>query len=251
MKFRLFEHSAGLTRRTVLLYAAGIFLVSQAVFLCGIDQPHHLYFDEGPYVRAALAYLRHEPPLNREHPPLAKWFMAQSIAVFGDTPLGWRYASAFFGSFSLVGLYLWGLALFGDHRPARWATVAAHSGHEPPPKDPRRSRLQRHRHRRQGIPQERKGENRAAPKAVRDRAEGNGADKEPGEGRRREGGLGRESPEDGAFRAENARPDQAGRKIGREKQVVDFEKRPRGEEEHQPPNGPRHRQAIKPGAAHS
>jgi len=44
--------------------------------------------------------------------------------VFGDDPLGWRYASALFGALSLVGVYLWALALFRDNRPALWATAA-------------------------------------------------------------------------------------------------------------------------------
>ena len=111
------------TRRGIWIFAVVILLVSQALLLHGIDQPRKLYFDEAPYVGAARAYLQQQPPLNRIHPPLAKWFIAQSIALLGDNPLGWRYAAACFGSLSLVGIYLWGLALFRDHRPALWATA--------------------------------------------------------------------------------------------------------------------------------
>ncbi len=125
MKARWFEPAGGLTGWYVLIGAAAVFVVSQGVFLWGIDQPRHLYFDEAPYVGAALATLQGQAPLNREHPPLAKGFIALGIRIFGDAPLGWRCASACFGSVALVGLYLWGLALFGDQRAALWAAAAA------------------------------------------------------------------------------------------------------------------------------
>lgn len=104
----------------------GIFLVSHVILLLGIDQPKTPYFDEVHYVPAARQLLHgigSQPLLNSEHPPLAKELIAAGIAMFGDTPLGWRYVSALFGSATLVGLYLWALALFSDDRAALWATV--------------------------------------------------------------------------------------------------------------------------------
>lgn len=105
---------------------AGIFVLSHLIFLIGIDQPKTPYFDEVHYVPAARQLLHgigSQPVLISEHPPLAKELMAIGMAIFGDTPIGWRYVSALFGSFALVGLYLWALALFDDEHAARWATI--------------------------------------------------------------------------------------------------------------------------------
>ena len=106
-----------------VLQIFAIVVVSQLVLLVGIDQPNQPYFDEVHYVPAARALLYHLDPINLQHPPLAKWLMALSMATFGDGPLGWRYASVLFGSLALAGVYAWALALFGDRRPALWATV--------------------------------------------------------------------------------------------------------------------------------
>ena len=57
------------------------------------------------------------------HPPLAKEFMALSIKVFGDKPLGWRYPSVVFGALAIVAMYLCGLALFRS-QGAALATAA-------------------------------------------------------------------------------------------------------------------------------
>jgi dolichyl-phosphate-mannose--protein O-mannosyl transferase len=110
--------------------AAGflIFLVGYFVLLIGIDTPDHPYFDETHYVPAARQLLQSHlaiPTLNLEHPPLAKELMAASIWLFGDNPFGWRTMSALFGALALTGVYLCGLALFGDRRPALWATAVA------------------------------------------------------------------------------------------------------------------------------
>jgi dolichyl-phosphate-mannose--protein O-mannosyl transferase len=112
-----------LNRKLVFVWAGGIFLASQAAFLIGIDQPAKYYFDEFHYIPAALAFVRHTPFINLEHPPLAKAIMALGITLFGDNPLGWRYFSTLFGSFSLVAVYLWALAVFRENRPALFATV--------------------------------------------------------------------------------------------------------------------------------
>ncbi len=102
-------------RRTALL-ASLIFVIAHFAFLAGIANPGKLYFDELHYVPAARQMLNggtSTPLLNPMHPPLAKQLIALSIDIFGDTPLGWRYASALFGALAIVGVYFCALALFG------------------------------------------------------------------------------------------------------------------------------------------
>jgi dolichyl-phosphate-mannose-protein mannosyltransferase len=100
--------------RTVLI-AVIIFVIAHFALLVGVSTPDKLYFDEVHYVPAAQQMLTADssaPRLNPMHPPLAKQLIAISIDVFGDTPLGWRYAGVVFGALALVGVYLCGLALF-------------------------------------------------------------------------------------------------------------------------------------------
>jgi dolichyl-phosphate-mannose-protein mannosyltransferase len=113
--------------RTVL-FAAVIFVVAHFAFLVGIAIPDKFYFDEVHYVPAARQMLsadKSAPQLNPMHPPLAKQLIALSIDVFGDTPLGWRYASVLFGALAIVGVYLCGLALFGAQSAAIAAAMIA------------------------------------------------------------------------------------------------------------------------------
>jgi dolichyl-phosphate-mannose-protein mannosyltransferase len=106
--------------------AAAIFVIAHLVLMIGITTPDKIAFDEVHYVPAAKQLLEkgpHEPLLNPMHPPLAKEFMAASIKVFGDNPLGWRYPSALFGALAIAAMYLCGLALFGS-QGAALATAA-------------------------------------------------------------------------------------------------------------------------------
>ena len=48
--------------------------------------------------------------------------MATGIALWGDRPIGWRFMSTLFGALTLVGMYLWGLALFGNQQKALTVT---------------------------------------------------------------------------------------------------------------------------------
>jgi dolichyl-phosphate-mannose--protein O-mannosyl transferase len=100
-----------------------LFLFSQALFLINIQYPKGHNFDESGYVPAAAQLLLMTGNRNWEHPPLAKLLMALGIKLFGDQPLGWRYMSTFFGSLTLVGMYLWALALFRDQRTALFAAL--------------------------------------------------------------------------------------------------------------------------------
>ncbi|MFN4020122.1 MAG: phospholipid carrier-dependent glycosyltransferase [Erythrobacter sp.] len=65
--------------------------------------PSAPYFDEVHYLPAARELLGlwndgHGEYLNREHPLLGKELIAFGIALFGDTPLGWRIMPLIFGT---------------------------------------------------------------------------------------------------------------------------------------------------------
>lgn len=109
------------------LVAAAIFMVAHVAFVVGIANPDKFYFDEVHYVPAARQMLTADASaaLNPMHPPLAKQLIALSIHVFGDTPLGWRYAGALFGALAIVGVYFCGLALFGRQSAAIGAAMIA------------------------------------------------------------------------------------------------------------------------------
>jgi dolichyl-phosphate-mannose-protein mannosyltransferase len=105
----------------VVAIAAAIFVAAHLLLMIGFTAPEKITFDEVHYVPAAKQLLEkgpHEPLLNPMHPPLAKEFMAVSIKVFGDSPLGWRYPSVLFGALAIVAIYLCALALFAAQGPA-------------------------------------------------------------------------------------------------------------------------------------
>ena len=83
----------------------GITLAICAVFLVAVlwrlTIPSQLYFDEIHYVPAARILLDLAGWPNAEHPPLGKLIIAASIALVGDTPLGWRLPSALAGAVAL------------------------------------------------------------------------------------------------------------------------------------------------------
>ncbi|UPJ41057.1 phospholipid carrier-dependent glycosyltransferase [Bradyrhizobium sp. 40] len=108
--------------------AVAIFLVAHLALLIGLTTPEKFVFDEVHYVPAArqmLAPAMSQPMLNPMHPPLAKELIALSIAVFGDTALGWRYPATLFGALAIVAIYLCGLALFAAQGPAIAAALIA------------------------------------------------------------------------------------------------------------------------------
>ena len=85
---------------------AMVFLVSLAILVVGISVAP-MTFDEPAYVGAARNLIAGTPSVNPEHPPLAKYFIALSIKLFGDHPFGWRFPSAIAGA--LVALAMFGL----------------------------------------------------------------------------------------------------------------------------------------------
>ena len=108
------------SRQQVLLASLLIFAFSLTFFLIGIGNTVKHSFDEFHYVPAAKQYLDWHETSNWEHPPLAKLLMAIGIGTFGDNPLGWRFMSTVFGALTLVGMFLWALALFEETGLALW-----------------------------------------------------------------------------------------------------------------------------------
>ncbi len=120
--------AAGVSRVRSGLVAAIVFLAAHLALLAGLTTPEKFVFDEVHYVPAARQMLGQAAPgplLNPMHPPLAKELMAVSIAIFGDSALGWRYPSALFGALAVVAIYLCGLVLFGNLSAAVAAAAIA------------------------------------------------------------------------------------------------------------------------------
>lgn len=97
-----------------------LYLLAQVFFLINIQFPRGQNFDEFHYVPSAKQFLELKENQNYEHPPLGKELMAVGIGLFGDRPIGWRFMSTVFGALTLVGMYLWALAVFRDEKTALW-----------------------------------------------------------------------------------------------------------------------------------
>jgi dolichyl-phosphate-mannose--protein O-mannosyl transferase len=110
-------------RRKILITCAVLFVFSQILFLINIQFPTNPNFDEFHYIPSAKQFLQLKPNQNWEHPPLAKELMAIGIGIWGDRPIGWRFMSTLFGSFTLLGMYLWAVALFRNQRIAVWVAL--------------------------------------------------------------------------------------------------------------------------------
>ena len=69
------------------------------------------YFDEIYHARTAYEFLQGTVPYETSHPPLGKLLMSVTVAIFGMTPFGWRFAGALAGILMLPGIYLLGKQL--------------------------------------------------------------------------------------------------------------------------------------------
>lgn len=101
-------------RVRLLLAAFCLGVLSLGLFLFRIGHPPVYLIDEGGYVQEARAFLSGLPDANPEHPPLAKILIAGGMKLFGDNPFGWRFASALFGSLTLVAIFFWTYLLLQD-----------------------------------------------------------------------------------------------------------------------------------------
>ncbi len=72
-----------------------------------------MYFDEVYFARSAENYVNHQIPNERTHPPLGKLIEATGVAVFGETPFGWRIMGVVFATLMIPLMYLLGKKLFG------------------------------------------------------------------------------------------------------------------------------------------
>lgn len=63
-------------------------------------------FDEIRYINAAQALTEQQLNQNWSHPVFVKWLIKNSIELFGNNPLGWRFPSITSGWISLLCLYV-------------------------------------------------------------------------------------------------------------------------------------------------
>jgi predicted membrane-bound mannosyltransferase len=86
----------------------GIALLSLILRLVNLGRPKGFVFDEVYYVDGARDFLAHGVEIAGSkaefvvHPPVGKWFIAIGIQIFGDNEFGWRFATAVFGTHSLL-----------------------------------------------------------------------------------------------------------------------------------------------------
>lgn len=79
--------------------------------------PHEKVFDEVYYATEAQEMLRYGYEDNRGymfivHPPLGKWLIAGTSAIFGNNSLGWRVAPAIAGVLSVIIVTRLGMRMF-------------------------------------------------------------------------------------------------------------------------------------------
>lgn len=115
------------TRKNVLT-ASVVGFFSWLLFWWNIDTPLKLNFDENHYIPAAKALLEGLRNQNWEHPPFGKYLIGIGLALFGDQPAGWRFASTVFGALTVSAFYLWSLALFQEVRQAALSTLFCVTG---------------------------------------------------------------------------------------------------------------------------
>ncbi len=101
-----------------LLFVAGLtILVGWWARVFDITFPNKRMWDEIYFPVFARDYLKGVPFFDL-HPPLGKFILAVSIAIFGDDPLGWRFMPAVFGCALVVLAAVFARRYFGDSVPA-------------------------------------------------------------------------------------------------------------------------------------
>ncbi len=95
-----------------------IALASLILRLFNIASIKTMIFDEVYYVDGARDLLKYGVEVSANgpefivHPPVGKWLIASGIKIFGDNPLGWRFATAFLGSLMILFVALIAHRLF-------------------------------------------------------------------------------------------------------------------------------------------
>jgi len=97
-----------------------ILLVTALIRFWNLGTPDKLVFDEVYYVDGAKDYLNggvetaNGEPEFIVHPPVSKWLIALGIQILGDSPAGWRFSAALFGTLSIILIYFVALRLFNS-----------------------------------------------------------------------------------------------------------------------------------------
>ncbi len=102
------------------LITAVVTAVAAGVRFWAIGWPHGKQFDEAYYATEAQEMLRYGYEDNRGymfivHPPLGKWLIGLSSAVFGDNEVGWRVAPAIAGTLAVLVLTRIARRMFGSN----------------------------------------------------------------------------------------------------------------------------------------
>ncbi len=87
------------------LVVCAVAIAILVIHLVNINNPPYILQDEKFYVPEAYLFLHGLPMLTPEHPPLAKWFIAFGIKLFGFNTVGWRIFPILFGVASIFIFY--------------------------------------------------------------------------------------------------------------------------------------------------
>jgi dolichyl-phosphate-mannose-protein mannosyltransferase len=82
---------------------AVVTLAAAVLLFVRLGTPGDIIFDEVYYVDDARSVLEQGVESGfAVHPPVGKWFIAASVALLGDTPVGWRAAGAAAGALTVL-----------------------------------------------------------------------------------------------------------------------------------------------------
>ncbi|HEX4473699.1 MAG TPA: phospholipid carrier-dependent glycosyltransferase [Polyangiaceae bacterium] len=103
------------SRQMTTALLCGLVLLGIVLRVHALAEPYLFTFDEELFARNAHRYLIRLQDLN-DHPPAGKFFIALGLILFGYGSLGWRFASLWFGIYTIAIGYWLGSALFRDRR---------------------------------------------------------------------------------------------------------------------------------------
>ncbi len=116
----------------------GILLIASLLRLTNLSHPRAYIFDEVYHAFTAKEYLHNRieawewwttPPegvaYEWTHPPVAKYGMVLGMLLFGEDEFGYRVGSAALGIISILGIYMFTLAVFQQKKLALLASLLA------------------------------------------------------------------------------------------------------------------------------